>query len=81
MCLCLVTQLGLTLCDPVDCSQSGSSVHGMGFFSGKNTGVGCHFLLQGIFPGRLFERDEKENIKGTENVELYLNLVLLGNND
>ena len=25
----------------------GSSVHG--FFPGKNTGVGCHFLLQGIF--------------------------------
>ena len=22
----------------------------MGFFPGKNTGVGCHFLLQGIFP-------------------------------
>ena len=22
----------------------------MGFFSGKNTGVGCHFFLQGIFP-------------------------------
>ena len=22
----------------------------MGFFSGKNTAVGCHFLLQGIFP-------------------------------
>ena len=21
----------------------------MGFFSGKNTGVGCHFLLEGIF--------------------------------
>ena len=21
----------------------------MGFFSGKNPGVGCHFLLQGIF--------------------------------
>ena len=20
-------------------------------FPGKNTGVGCHFLLQGIFPG------------------------------
>ena len=48
-------------------------------FSGKNTGVGCHFLLQGIFPGGLFERDEKEKIKGTENVELYLNLVLLEN--
>ena len=25
----------------------GSSVHGI--FPGKNTGVGCHFLLQGIF--------------------------------
>ena len=30
----------------MDCSPPGSSVH----FPGKNTGVGCHFLLQGIFP-------------------------------
>ena len=77
------------LCDPMDCSPPGSSVHGilqartlewvavsfssagncfsrvqlfaslwtvarraplsMGF-PGKNTGVDCHFLLQGIFP-------------------------------
>ena len=28
-----------TLCDPMDCSPPGSPVHG----------VGCHFLLQGIF--------------------------------
>ena len=34
-------------CDPVDCSLPGSSVHGD--FLGKSTGVGCHFLLQGIF--------------------------------
>ena len=34
----------LTLCDPVDCSPPSSSAHG------KNTGVGCHALLQGIFP-------------------------------
>ena len=34
---------------PVDCSLSGSSVHGDSL--GKNTGVGCHALLQGIFPG------------------------------
>ena len=27
--------------------MTGSSVHGI--FPGKNTGVGCHFLLQGIF--------------------------------
>ena len=34
-------------CNPVDCSPPGSSVHGDSL--GKNTGVGCHFLLQGIF--------------------------------
>ena len=38
-----VTQLCPTLCDPVDCSLSGSAVHGI--FSGKNTGLSCHFLL------------------------------------
>ena len=43
-----VAQPGPTLCDPVDCSQPCSSIHGI--FPGKNTGVGCHFLLQGIFP-------------------------------
>ena len=36
-----------TLCDPVDCSPPGSSVHGI--FQARNTAVGCHFLLQGIF--------------------------------
>ena len=36
------------LCSPMNCSPSGSSVHGDS--PGKNTGVGCHFLLQGIFP-------------------------------
>ena len=41
-------QLCPTLCDPVDCSPPGSSVHGD--FPGKNTGVGCHALLRGIFP-------------------------------
>ena len=46
--LWLVTQSCLTLCHPMDCSLSGSSVHGDS--PGKNTGVGCHALLQGIFP-------------------------------
>ena len=45
--LCLVAQSCLTLCNPMDCSQPGSSVHGDS--SGKNTGGGCHVLLQGIF--------------------------------
>ena len=35
-------------CDPMDCSLPGHSVHGDS--PGKNTGVGCHALLQGIFP-------------------------------
>ena len=41
-------QLCPTFCDPVDYSLPGSSVHGDS--PGKNTGVGCHALLQGIFP-------------------------------
>ena len=47
-CMCLVVQLCPTLCDPLDCSPPGSSVNGDS--PGKNTGVGCHALLQGIFP-------------------------------
>ena len=46
--LCLVAQSCPTVCNPVDCSPPGSSVHGD--FPGKNTGVGCHALLQRIFP-------------------------------
>ena len=37
----------LTLRNPMDGSLPGSLVHGI--FPGKNTGVDCHFLLQGIF--------------------------------
>ena len=46
--LFLVAQWCLILCDPMDRSPPGSSVHGNS--AGKNTGVGCHALLQGIFP-------------------------------
>ena len=46
--LCLVTQSCPTLCNPMDCSLPGSSVHGDS--PGKNTRMGCHALLQGIFP-------------------------------
>ena len=44
---CLITQSCPTLCDPVDCSPPGFSVHEDS--PGKNTGVGCHALLQRIF--------------------------------
>ena len=46
--LCLVSQSCSTLCDPVDCSPPGTSVHGDSL--GKNIGVGSLSLLQGIFP-------------------------------
>ena len=45
--LCFITQLCPTLCDPIDCSLSGSSVHGGSW--GKNTGVGNLSLLKRIF--------------------------------
>ena len=41
-------KLCLTLCYPMDCSPPGSSVHRDS--PGKNIGMGCHALLQGIFP-------------------------------
>ena len=50
-CACVHAQLiwsCLTLCDPMDCSPPGSSVNGDS--PGKNTIVGCHDFLHGIFP-------------------------------
>ena len=35
------------LCDPMDCSPPGSSLHGDS--PGKDTELGCHALLQGLF--------------------------------
>ena len=39
-----------TLCNLMDSSPPGSSVHGDS--PGKNTGAGCHAFLQGVFPTR-----------------------------
>ena len=49
MCACVHTkslQSCLTLCNPMDYSPPGSSVHGI---LQKTTGVGCHVFLHGIF--------------------------------
>ena len=43
----------LTLCDTVDCSLPGSSIHGGSL--GKNNGVGCHALLHGDLPNPWIE--------------------------
>ena len=44
-----VAQSCPTLCVPMDCSIRPWLLHPWDF-QGKSTGVGCHFLLQGIFP-------------------------------
>ena len=44
---CLGAKLCLTLGDPMNCNPSGSLVPWD--FPGRNTEVGCHFLLQEIF--------------------------------
>ena len=46
--LCLLTQSCLSLFDLMDYSLPGSSVYGDS--PKKTMGVGCHFLLQRIFP-------------------------------
>ena len=43
-----VTQSCTTLCDPMDGRQPTRILCPLDF-RGKNTGVGCHFLLQGLF--------------------------------
>ena len=46
--LFLVAKSCLTLCDPMDHSPPGYSVHRES--PGKNAGMCCYALLQGIFP-------------------------------
>ena len=48
--MCLTAQSCPTLCNPMDYSPPGSSVHWDS--SGKDTGVCCHALLQGNFPSQ-----------------------------
>ena len=44
----LVSQSCLTLWDPMDCSSPGPSI--LGLLQARSNGVGCHSLLQGVFP-------------------------------
>ena len=44
----MVAKLSLTLCDPTDCSPT--RLRCSWDSPGKNTGVGCQALLQGVFP-------------------------------
>ena len=63
------TRLSPTLCDPINCSRPGSSVHGIS----QSRIVGCRFLLQGIFltqgsnPGLLHCRKVLYHLSHQEN--------------
>ena len=46
--VCYVASVMSDSVDTMDCSLPGSPVHGNS--PGKNTGVGCHAFLQGMFP-------------------------------
>ena len=49
VCVCVCVCIYIYIhCYPMDCSLPGSSVHGDS--PGRNTGVGCNALIQGIFP-------------------------------
>ena len=56
----------------MDCSLRGSSVHGDS--PGKNTGVGCHFLLQGIF----LTQESNPGLLRYDNTLLCVTSVFLG---
>ena len=50
VCVCvLVTQSCLTLCNPMDCIAHQPPLEEEWNSPGKNSGVGSHSLLQGIF--------------------------------
>ena len=55
----LVAQSCPTLCNSMDCSPPGFSVHGI--FPGQNTGAGYHFLLH-IDNGILFNHKKTKKI-------------------
>ena len=46
--VCVCVQLHLTLCDPMDCKPA-RPLCPWDSLKGKNTGVGCHAIVQGIF--------------------------------
>ena len=87
VCVCLAAQSCLTLCDTMDYSLPGPFVHGDS--PGKNTGVGCHVLLQEIFPTQgsnpglqqcrqiLYQLSHKGNLNSNKNMLKISNNALL----
>ena len=69
--VCLVTQLCLTVCDPMD-----SRFLWTRYFPGKNTGVGCHFLLQELL-SLVYSICELATRQLSSNSLLFLDIFLM----
>ena len=67
-------QLCLTLCNPIDCSPPGSPRPWDS--PGKNTGVGCHCLLQNNFICRVKFSSSQAKKGETETTETRFNNIL-----
>ena len=79
LCLRLVAQSYLTLCNPLDYSLPVPSVHRI--FQARNTGVGCHFHLQIGLPtlsfSRLFIRPPPSYPLGLSSNSIFSKMVFL----
>ena len=76
-CACSAAHSCPTLCDPMDCSLPGSSVHRM--LRGKDTGVGCHFLLQENLPTPGIQPMSLASSALAGGYEVYINRFSAGN--
>ena len=72
--LVLVAQLCLTLCDTLEYIKSTKLLCPWNSL-GKNTGVGCHFLLQ-LFP-RVSSNSSVESVMTSDNLTVCYSLLLL----
>ena len=76
-----VAQLCTTLCGPIACSLPGTSIQGI--FPGISTGVGCHFLLQGISltqgsdPGLLHSRQMLYHLSHQGSLKTYVGSIFV----
>ena len=71
--MCLVTQSCPTLRNPVNCSPSGSSVHGDS--PGRNTGVGSLSLFQGALNNITTIKNNECN---SNNIKAYVYTFITG---
>ena len=73
----LVTQWCPTLCESMDRGAWWATVHGvfLGQNTGKNTGVGCYFLLQGNLPNPQIKHGSQPACQGRRHKKCWLRKI------